>query len=105
MSHRCSSRQGQIAVRALRDGRVWECSCGQWFITAYEGSAPAGHRGQWSGWVNWPVSRRRARRLLKRKAQRAPIAAAETCYNPPNTNGPDDRVNDQPGPDRWNGAT
>lgn len=31
--------------------------------------------------------------------QRAPIVAAETCYNPPNTNdGPDDRVNDQPGP-------
>lgn len=67
-SHRCSSSMGQISVLDRTDGRVWQCSCGQWFVTRAEGSAPPGHRGQWSGWVNWPISARRARKLTKRAA-------------------------------------
>lgn len=66
--HHCSSKSGQICLLNQIEGRVFQCSCGQRFRTSHEGSPPPGHRGQWSGWVNWPISARKARRLTKRAA-------------------------------------
>lgn len=60
----CSPRVGRVVLGDATDGALRRCTfCGRWWQTRFEGNAPAGFRGQWSGWVDWPVSARRARKL------------------------------------------
>lgn len=59
---------GRVALdinRDFVDGRVRQDETGGWWLLRSQPEPPAGFRGQWSGWVEWPISARKARKLLR----------------------------------------
>jgi hypothetical protein len=64
-----ADRWGQIvgAVEGAQrgDGAIRQDWRGDWWELRLVGDPLPGWRGQWSGWVEYPISRRRARKLAR----------------------------------------
>jgi hypothetical protein len=50
----------------FQDGMI-RFNAGVWWHVRWIGDPPQGFRGQWSGWVEYPISVRKARRILRKR--------------------------------------